>query len=583
MMQGTMLTNEQLLFLQQEKQQLNIAKHILSDFNLPEETFNALNEAILQLDELFLIVVVGEFNSGKSALINALLGDHVLEEGVTPTTARVTLVRWGETLSEQIVNEDFAIVTYPLELLKELNLIDSPGTNAIIRRHELLTTEYVPRSDLVLFTTSADRPLTESEREFLEKILAWGKKIVLVINKADILDGQEAIEEVRAFVAQHTAGILGYAPELFVLSAKLAEKANQISDPAEKEQLRKASGITDLERYITETLDDRARLELKLSNPIGVAANLLQQAEVLNQAQAEELQADLKLVSELEAMLSAYRKELTAEIKPRLAEVDNVLQNFEQRGEEFFKTNLRITNIGNLAKSDKIKAKFEEEVLAGLSQEIDAKVHTMIDWMVDKDLQIWYQVMGALERRQFVARKQAEVGPVSPQAARRTDLMASVGETIKTIVNSYNHKKEAEELSVLVEGAVAQTALFEVGAVGLGALVASTLFSAAMDVTGIVAASALAILGFFVIPYKRKQAIEGFKEKMSELRSNLMHTLELTFGREADLALSRLEAKIAPYTQGVRADQEKIARDAQVLAELKQTLEKMQDQMRTVL
>ena len=582
-MQGTMLTNEQLLFLQQEKQQLNIAKHILSDFNLPEETFNALNEAILQLDELFLIVVVGEFNSGKSALINALLGDHVLEEGVTPTTARVTLVRWGETLSEQIVNEDFAIVTYPLELLKELNLIDSPGTNAIIRRHELLTTEYVPRSDLVLFTTSADRPLTESERQFLEKILAWGKKIVLVINKADILDGQEAIEEVRAFVAQHTAGILGYAPELFVLSAKMAEKANQISDLVEKERLRKASGITDFERYITETLDDRARLELKLSNPLGVASNLLQQAEVLNQAQAEELQADLKLVSELEAMLSAYRKELTAEIKPRLAEVDNVLQNFEQRGEEFFKTNLRITNIGNLAKSDKIKAKFEEEVLAGLSQEIDAKVHTMIDWMVDKDLQIWYQVMGALERRQFVARKQAEVGPVSPQAARRTDLMASVGETIKTIVNSYNHKKEAEELSVLVEGAVAQTALFEVGAVGLGALVASTLFSAAMDVTGIVAASALAILGFFVIPYKRKQAIEGFKEKMNELRSNLMHTLELTFRREADLALSRLEAKIAPYTQGVRADQEKIAHDAQVLAELKQTLEEMQDQMRTVL
>ncbi|HAE85045.1 MAG TPA: hypothetical protein DCG78_00845 [Anaerolineaceae bacterium] len=582
-MQGTMLTNEQMLFLQQEKQQLNEAKRILSDFNLPEDAQKALDEAILQLDELFLIVVVGEYNSGKSALINALLGDHVLEEGVTPTTARVTLVRWGEALSEQIVNEDFAIVTYPLELLKDLNLIDSPGTNAIIRRHELLTTEYVPRSDLVLFTTSADRPLTESERQFLEKILAWGKKIALVINKVDILEGRAAVDEVRAFVAQHTAGILGYTPELFVLSAKLAEKANQTSDPEEKERLRKDSGITDLERYITETLDDRARLELKFSNPIGVAANLLSQAEDLNRAQSEELNADLKLVSELEEMLAIYRKELTAEIKPRLAEVDNVLQNFEQRGEEFFNTNLRITNIGNLAKSDKIKAKFEEEVLAGLSSEIDAKVHGMIDWMVDKDLHAWYQVMAALERRQFVARKQTEAGPMSPQAARRTDLMASVGETIKTIVNSYNHKKEAEELSVLVEGAVAQTALFEVGAVGLGALVASTLFSAAMDVTGIVAASALAILGFFVIPYKRKQAIERFKEKMNDLRSNLMHTLELTFGREADLALSRLEAKIAPYTQGVRADQEKITRDAQTLVELKQTLEELRDQMHTVL
>jgi len=117
-MQATMLTNEQMLFLQQEKQQLNEAKRILTGFNLPEEALKALSEAILQLDELFLIVVVGEFNSGKSALINALLGNQVLKEGVTPTTAQVTLLRWGEQFSEQIVDEDFAIVTYPWTCLK---------------------------------------------------------------------------------------------------------------------------------------------------------------------------------------------------------------------------------------------------------------------------------------------------------------------------------------------------------------------------------------------------------------------------------------------------------------------------------
>ena len=49
-MQGTMLSNEQMLFLQQEKQQLNIAKRILSDFNLPEKALNALGVLILQLD-----------------------------------------------------------------------------------------------------------------------------------------------------------------------------------------------------------------------------------------------------------------------------------------------------------------------------------------------------------------------------------------------------------------------------------------------------------------------------------------------------------------------------------------------------
>jgi len=70
---------------------------------------------------------------------------------------------------------------------------------------------------------------------------------------------------------------------------------------------------------------------------------------------------------------------------------------------------------------------------------------------------------------------------------------------------------------------------------------------------------------------------------MNELRTNLMHTLELTFGHEADLALGRLEDKIAPYIEEVRADQKKIAEDAQTLSVLKKSLKETQDAIRTVL
>jgi ribosome biogenesis GTPase A len=51
--------------------------------------------SIRQLDDFFLLVVVGEFNAGKSAIINALPGERVLEEGVTPT-AHIGLVRYGD-------------------------------------------------------------------------------------------------------------------------------------------------------------------------------------------------------------------------------------------------------------------------------------------------------------------------------------------------------------------------------------------------------------------------------------------------------------------------------------------------------
>ena len=194
MRQG-LLSNRQFVFLQKEKHALQEAIAILSQFSLPREDLDKLRGAAEQLDELFLIVAAGEFNAGKSALLNALLGETVLEEGVTPTTAQVTLLRWGEQAGRLVVDDGFAIVTHPLPLLQELNMVDSPGTNAINRQHERLTSDYVPRSDLVLFVTSADRPLTQSERLFLEKILKWGKKVSLVINKIDILESENAREE----------------------------------------------------------------------------------------------------------------------------------------------------------------------------------------------------------------------------------------------------------------------------------------------------------------------------------------------------------------------------------------------------
>ena len=101
-MQPSLLTDAQAQFLRDEKEALAGFQLELAEFDLPREALDSLQKAILQLDELFLLVVAGEFNAGKSALINALLGQKVLAEGATPTTTRVTLVKWGEQAAEQV-------------------------------------------------------------------------------------------------------------------------------------------------------------------------------------------------------------------------------------------------------------------------------------------------------------------------------------------------------------------------------------------------------------------------------------------------------------------------------------------------
>ena len=171
----------------------------LARFDASADDQETLKRSALQLDELFLLVVAGEFNAGKSAFINALAGDRVLEEGVTPTTANLQLLTYGQTPSHTINPEGLHIITAPVELLRDIHIVDTPGTNAIHREHERLTTDFLPRADLVLFITSADRPFTESERQFLQTIRDWGKKIVIVVNKIDAREAnpEAVLEEIR--------------------------------------------------------------------------------------------------------------------------------------------------------------------------------------------------------------------------------------------------------------------------------------------------------------------------------------------------------------------------------------------------
>src|SRR3972149_5358163 len=398
-MRQSMLTNEQARFLRDEKEALAEIRLALAEIDVPREALATLQEAIRQLDELFLVVVVGEFNAGKSALVNALLGEKVLGAGPPPPPSRVTLVKWGEQAAEQIVDENFAIYTYPLPLLKELNIVDTPGTNAVIRHHERLTDEFVPRSDLVLFTTSADHPMTESERQFLERILTWGKKVVFVLNKADIIENEAALREVRTFVLKHATMVLGGAPEFFPVSARVAQRALSEPDPEKRGRLHAASGLDNLDQYITATLDDSTRLQLKFSNPLGVADHLVAQAEKLNQAQSQDLKEDQQTAAALESTISDYERDLQSELSPRLAEMENILHRLEQRGLDFFDNTLRLTNIQQLIRGDRVRAQFEKQVLADVPQQIEVQVQRLIDWLVQKDLQEGQRGMTYVQRR----------------------------------------------------------------------------------------------------------------------------------------------------------------------------------------
>lgn len=538
-----------------EREWLAKLQRALDRFDTPAADKSALERSIAQLDRLFLLVVIGEFNSGKSAFINALVGARVLEEGVTPTTTRLQVLQYGESSGRMIDASGADVVSAPVALLQDIDIVDTPGTNAIFREHERLTNEFVPQADLVLFVTSADRPFTESERAFLENIRDWGKKIVAVINKVDLLERPEEREQVRQFVAEHARALLGTEPEIFPVSARLALR-RRLGESAG--QPVPGDRFDDLERYISSALDETERLRLKLLNPLGVGARLAQTTHETITERVGMLKQDLETIEDIERQLELYRTDLSREFEFRLAEVGNVLQQFENRGIAFFDDTLRVGRIPDLLNKARIQREFERTVVGDVPQQMEKQVHDVIDWMVASELRQWQEVTEHVNRRTRAHEGRLVGGQTSGFQYDRQKLIDTVGRAASRAVESYDREREAEQMADGVRNAVAGAALAQAGAIGLGAMVTAVATTTAADVTGIVAAGAIAVLGMFVIPSKRAHAKGQLRERIERMRTELMTNLRTQFQREVERSVRGVMDAVGPYTRFVRAEHEKL-------------------------
>jgi small GTP-binding protein len=572
------LNLEQEELLKRTRDVLGQLRDVLADTAADSADRTALAESIRQLDELFLLVIAGEFNSGKSTFINALVGQPLLDEGVTPTTSQIYLLQYGDKTEQRLAEKGIWRQTAPVELLRQLTIVDTPGTNAILREHEALTAEFIPRSDLVLFITSADRPFTESERSFLSQIRDWGKKIVMVVNKVDILADTGEVDQVVDFVIKATQDLIGEKPVVFAVSARQAKKAK-----AGQPQLWTPSGFEPLEQYIQETLDDDGRFRLKLLNPLGVGHKLAKRQLDATQQDLNSLKVDQTLLEDIQRQTTYYNDDMQRNFKARLGEIDNLLYAMEKRGDEFFDEMIRFGRIPDLIRAKQVEKSFEEQVVADTPQQIEARVNELIDWLVEQDLRQWTAVADHLsQRKEDVQRRM--VGQGGPRegtlAYDRQRLIDSIGKSTRRAVESYDKEKEAAHIGEIARMAVVNTGLAGVG-VGIGTALALATTVAWVDITGVVAGLTSAAFGLIILPHRRRKAKVELSEKLAELRDSLVSELTGQFEREMRRSAQRVEDTVAPFARFVRAENDRLTEQYDALNELEAHLNGLRAQLRS--
>lgn len=299
---------------------------------LGEERVTQMRDALFHADHPYLIVFVGPFSSGKSTLINALLGaPDALQTGITPTTDRISILRHSDQF-QRTRSGEVDTLFYPSPLLEKVSFVDTPGLESVFKTHEDITRRFLHRSDTVFLVMLATQAMTARNLEYLKVLREYGKNVIILLNQVDLLSAEE-VEAVRKYVLEQSQDALGFRPPVWAVSAKQGLAARQ-PDGTLDQAAWEASGMSQIERYVDEQLGDVERLRGKLRTPLQIAQSVHQSAlDVVrgNQAALDQYQS---IGANIDQQLTAFKREQDKIVRETGEEISAKFGEAAMRGSE---------------------------------------------------------------------------------------------------------------------------------------------------------------------------------------------------------------------------------------------------------
>ncbi len=318
-------------------------------------------------DDKVSLAFLGEFNAGKSSLINALFEipeDYKLKVGATPTTDRVCQVVYGEEYDD-VERDNIKTIKIPYENLRNIKILDTPGTNSPFQEHTQKAKESILKSDFIIFVSSIDQPFSESQRNFLREIKERGGRVLLyIINKSDQEKSEKGKQEIYNYVRQQLNQIGLSTVEILFVSVKDGENLQKLKEillqnlhklfkDKVNSVLEKVRVIrNDLEQRVVEYLEYLAQHNKKYKEAKRTLMSSISRLERHTQDTKEIIQQKLKYFeNEVKEIIREYlkpsiveavpiigkwsieykKKQLEESIKKPLDEVQKVLE--EKQGE----------------------------------------------------------------------------------------------------------------------------------------------------------------------------------------------------------------------------------------------------------
>lgn len=199
-----------------------------------------------RINEPYTFMIVGEVNSGKSSFVNALLKSADLAK-VSPQTCtdKINVIEYSDKPYEKdLIDKYTKCIGRPFEILKNIRIVDTPGTNSMIIEHEKITESFIPNADLIIFVFPANNIEAGTAWRFFEKIVQkYQKNVIIVLTMKDIAKEEQIKTNFEN--AKIRAKDKGKDVPVFVVSSdmEMEDKENSGFDEVRKFIIETVTGI----------------------------------------------------------------------------------------------------------------------------------------------------------------------------------------------------------------------------------------------------------------------------------------------------------------------------------------------------
>ncbi len=429
----------------------------------------------------YMVVVVGEFNAGKSSFINALLQDNLLPTGITPTTEMIELIRYAATPNRrpEVREDGVRVWLHPNVGGQGVVLVDTPGTGSVFVKHEETARNFLHRSDLVVFVLSAKHAFGETDRLYLELLRNYGKKVIVVVNQVDLLEPREQAD-VRRFVQTQIEQRLDLKPLIFMVSARRALEG--YAD----------SGIEAVRAHLRATFEQVSPARQKLNAQLDFAGQLLESTRDELQARLDLIGQNRQQTSQVQKELETYAESMSSQLRTSSEEIGRILDGVRSRGEAFIERNFKVRLRRSDAQTAALQREFEEQVIGRSLEQIEDLVNDYVNAQVDSSRRYWQGIVARLNRLDDLLQDDIRGVDGGVYSEQRVALQEAIA-IADAEMSAYSNQ---EMLHVMQERFQANLAGLGSSA-GLGVLGA---LAAALGIAtpGVITAHALALLGAVV-------------------------------------------------------------------------------------